>query len=1086
MLSDQTDYHNSVKGTGVSEGTSLGRVAIPQYAPGRHRETGCDSLSLSSNEHQIRQTNSVARTSALKRSGNRSVPNKQRTKKQQVQSKHNISIGTINVRTAKEEIKLAEHVIHVKNLHHDICFLQETHKIGSGEVEFHDPILKGWRVIYTGFKRKAQAGVGIVLAPHVCLEDILDVEQGRILGARVNIHGLKLSIFCCYAPTDTKSYSDQTKDAFYNTLRKATSNVKKDHPSYKLVVGGDFNATIGTDSQAENLKCIGQNNDSDPTSENGHRLLQFAQEHSLSILNSFFGYKNIHRWSFYSNLGYSRRLDYILGEWFIKRFTTNCRVYRGASTAFESDHRVVVLNCSFPCRKQMQSMFTKKKKQPHYDIKQLRENETVVQKYSEKMDELFVSAEKLDSVDDINDTIVNIITRSTAETIPVKSKSTDSKPWADNEFITLISERNNCQKKQDWKQINVNVKKMRNKLKNQYYCKKATAINVAHEARNVEEQFRLAKSYSALSNSKHLLIRPELLTSHFKSHFSERKVIMQPEAENPNLYPHVLPPDDIKINQDPPSEEEVLTAIKSLNNNKCQGTDHIYAEQLKYATSKHLLVKLLLLLTTIWTTATVPVDWLKSSMSCLHKKGPRSNPGNYRALSIMSTVSKLLPKIILLRMRDAYESLIMENQFGFRKNRSTTDAIFITCEAIKSTKHPLFLCMIDLRAAYDHIDRNLLFRVLEFRTKAPKIINILKSLYTGTIAAIKHTDDLFRVHTGCRQGGLESPVLFNIYMDFVLRCAEYEVLQKFPNTGLKYSYRINSESTTREQRSIHTISGIERLRMLLYADDIVLFCEDITELQCILNIYDKTFSRFGLTIAIDKTKTITFNVNEEIMCSESLISLRGTPIDNVRQFKYLGYLLSNDESKSFLNQQISSAYSKWSEIKHILLDRKIFLNIRIRFLEAYVRSRLLYSVQSCQLSAKDLNKIDVIWNGFLRRMVKGGFDRKNVPKNKDQIINKEELDWSHKINNKRLLEITKTTSIKSFCQKQHLKYVAHITRLGNNALQKQFLFASSENRRHCRWIKMSKLLEIDESQIRRTMLKRTEFMQLLDHIFKTK
>ena len=88
-----------------------------------------------------------------------------------------------------------------------------------------------------------------------------------------------------------------------------------------------------------------------------------------------------------------------------------------------------------------------------------------------------------------------------------------------------------------------------------------------------------------------------------------------------------------------------------------------------------------------------------------------------------------------------------------------------------------------------------------------------------------------------------------------------------------------------------------------------------------------------------------------------------------------------------------------------------------------------------------------------------------------KIINKEELDWSHKINNKRLLEITKTTSIKSFFQKQHLKYVAHITRLGNNALQKQLL---------------SKFLEIDESQIRRTMLKRTEFFQLLDHVLKTK
>lgn len=41
--------------------------------------------------------------------------------------------------------------------------------------------------------------------------------------------------------------------------------------------------------------------------------------------------------------------------------------------------------------------------------------------------------------------------------------------------------------------------------------------------------------------------------------------------------------------------------------------------------------------------------------------------------------------------------------------------------------------MIDLRAAYDHIDRNMLFKVLTIRTKAPKLVSILKALYTGTV-----------------------------------------------------------------------------------------------------------------------------------------------------------------------------------------------------------------------------------------------------------------------------------------------------------------------------------------------------------------
>ena len=96
-------------------------------------------------------------------------------------------------------------------------------------------------------------------------------------------------------------------------------------------------------------------------------------------------------------------------------------------------------------------------------------------------------------------------------------------------------------------------------------------------------------------------------------------------------------------------------------------------------------------------------------------------------------------------------------------------------------------------------------------------------------------------------------------MDFVLRCVEYEVLLKYPETGLKYSYHIKSESSNREQRSIHKISGNERLCMLLYADDIVLFCEDITKLNNIIKIYEEIFSWFGITIATDKIKT-TFSM----------------------------------------------------------------------------------------------------------------------------------------------------------------------------------------------------------------------------------
>ena len=125
---------------------------------------------------------------------------------------------------------------------------------------------------------------------------------------------------------------------------------------------------------------------------------------------------------------------------------------------------------------------------------------------------------------------------------------------------------------------------------------------------------------------------------------------------------------------------------------------------------------------------------------------------------------------------------------------------------------------------------------------------------------------------------------------------------------------------------------------------------------------------------------------------------------------------------------------------------------------------------------------------FLRRMVKGGFKRRDVPQNRTErqilVENNEALDWAYQITNEHLKKITNTTSIKSFCQIQNLKYIAHITRLENNALQKQFLFSNQRPGTQCRWKKMSSLLGIDESQIRSSMQRSPEFLRLLDRVLK--
>ena len=158
----------------------------------------------------------------------------------------------------KDPLKLAQCIHQCKFLKHHITFFQETHITGHKTTIFDDSDLNGWTFINSGMKCKASAGVGIALSPVVELIDIDNILEGRILLTRIVLHGIKISAFTAYAPTE--QYADSTKDTFFNTLQKAVLKAKKEHPSFKILIGADMNATVGCDSFGS-WSHLGPNND---------------------------------------------------------------------------------------------------------------------------------------------------------------------------------------------------------------------------------------------------------------------------------------------------------------------------------------------------------------------------------------------------------------------------------------------------------------------------------------------------------------------------------------------------------------------------------------------------------------------------------------------------------------------------------------------------------------------------------------------------------------------------------------------------------------------------------------------------------
>ena len=960
MISDQTDYDNDVNGTVVHDnGASSGRVATRQYVPGRHHETGCDSLSLSSNNIKSHET-----TSSDPRFSSKN--NKIKTDVNFT----DINISTLNINTLTCDIKLANTIQNAKRLNIDVLALQEVRRVGADSMVFSSESLEGWQFVWCGYKRKAEAGVAFILAPHVQLIDKQFHLDARILSVRVIIHGLCLSLICAYSPTETAS--DSAKTIFYRELRKASSEMLK-YKRFKTISLGDFNATVGMDSKESGAwdEILGFNNSSlVKTNANGELFLKYCLENRLKIINSIFRTKRIHRGTWpHKPSGLVKRLDYITTRSFVSKLITSCRAYRNTLSMFDTDHFMVTMRLRYPTTHKQAALPRSKPRlpKPVIDVSALRMSDDVAKTYSDLLDHGLNPDHIPSGIDSLSDRIGSVIRDSLDRACPKVPLVNSSEPWEDLELQRMMTD---LRKSPNDNTLRKKVRMKRKSLKDQYYHEKAKAINNAAEARQVEKEFALAKSHAMHKPNSKISISKEKLTKHFKNHFSNRPLEMPPEVEHPESFDY-LKDTPVEVNEAPPDCKEIEEAVKTLKNGKL-GTDKIHPEGLKYHSSKNLFVYLTMLLSLIWLHLLIPKAWLELTIICLYKKGLKSLAANYRALSIGSNLSKLVPRIILNRLQNTYEHNISEAQFGFRKGRSTCDAIFIIKNVINKHAGPFVLVFIDLTAAYDHIPREFLFRVLEFRTGAKVLIYILRKLYEGTTAVICGSKTKFDILVGCRQGGLESPTLFNYYFDFVLKVCAEEINKKFPNGwGLNFDYRIPAQCTTRQQRGQRRMHGVEIIKWLLYADDLVLFCSDISEAQEIVEIMNNVCKRFGLTISFSKTKVMQFSTDT----GHVNVVVEDNVLENVSEFCYLGHNIFNGDD-DFTGLRIARATAKFNELSSILRDQDIKLPIRRKFLEACVRSRLTYATQSWRPSEKQIQKLESCWFGFLRRMIKGGFRRK--------------------------------------------------------------------------------------------------------------
>lgn len=872
--------------------------------------------------------------------------------------KKRTKIGFWNVRTLRDDSRLAQAEDNL--LRYNLLFLglTEVRRNGFGEVQAP----QGCTLLFSGKEDEndtSEYGVGFLLSKEAkkSLIDWRPISE-RLAVARFNSRARKISVIICYAPTNVAD--TQAKEDFYSLLTKSLSEIKTQDI---VILLGDLNARIGSDNKNFE-KCMGSHG-LGVKNENGQMFVEMCSNHNLVIGGSLFPHKDCHKYTWTHPAGLIRaQLDHIAISARWRGSLLDVRNRRGAD--IDSDHELVVAQVRLKVATPHRPSVGKVGKR--YDVQRLRSKETQAE-FKIELRKQYENMKHPGQDINVEWNQMKMVYNETSSKI-LGHKAHAREDWISDRSWDLIRQRKLLKEKivaapsdSTLQHLRLEYKNLRKKIyrsvrrdKREWADKIADTAEAAAKRGDMRDLYNATKTLAGKNRPKKRPLRSkagDLITTaegqllRWREHFTE---VFLSSITNDNLQdPQPLAgiSNKLDISTDPPSATEIHSAIRTLKDGKAPGSDLIASEMLKSDISSAVNM-LTPLLSDIWDQELIPEEWRTGLLITVPKKGDLSKCCNWRGITLLPIPSKVLSKIILDRLSKAVEPLIRNEQAGFRPGRSCTDQINtlrIILEQASEFQNEIHALFVDFEKAFDTLHWSAIWSRLEEVGVPTKIINLVKAMYHNYSCRVCHDgliSDPIEVSAGVRQGCLLSPLLFLVVLDGIMLRVNEQVHQ-----GIDWE-------------------PVGNLQDLDYADDLCLLSNHQSDIQNRLDVLKSESAKAGLKINVGKTKYL--RTGDHV---DNAILVGTEEVEMVSRFTYLGSVVAGDGGTDLdVSSRIDKAKGAFACLRSVWQSKHLSRRVKLKIFNTNVKSVLLYGCETWKTTKTLTQKLQVFINRCLRQILK--------------------------------------------------------------------------------------------------------------------